>query len=64
MAASVIGLGTPCSAATRMIMKKPVFFQTSMKTIEAIAACVEVSHCGRRQADGAEVVVDDAELIA
>ena len=37
MAASIIVFGTPWSAAMKMIMKKPAFFQMSMITIEIIA---------------------------
>ena len=36
-AASMSVLGTPWSAAMKMIMKKPAFFQTSMITIDIIA---------------------------
>lgn len=42
-AASMMFLGTPCSAAMKMIMKKPVFFHTSMMMIDGIAVCAEVS---------------------
>ena len=38
-----MGLGTLCSAAMKMIMKKPVFFQTSMMMIEVIAWLASVS---------------------
>src|SRR6516225_9759162 len=34
IAASIIVFGTPCRAAMKMIMKKPVFFQTSMMMID------------------------------
>ena len=44
-AASMIVFGTPCSAAMKMIMKKPAFFQTSMMTIDIIAVRLEVSQC-------------------
>ena len=36
-AASSNVFGTPCSAAMKMIMKKPAFFQMSMMTIDIIA---------------------------
>ena len=42
-AASISGFGTPCSAAMKMIMKKPAFFQTSMITIDIMALRLEVS---------------------
>ena len=44
-AASISGFGTPWSAAMKMIMKKPAFFHTSMKTIDIIALRLEVSQC-------------------
>ena len=42
-AASRMLFGTPCRAAMKMIMKKPVFFQTSMMMIEVIAMSASVS---------------------
>ena len=36
-AASMSAFGTPWSAAMKMIMKKPAFFQTSMMMIDIIA---------------------------
>ena len=42
-AASRMFFGTPCRAAMKMIMKKPVFFQTSMMMIEVIAWSASVS---------------------
>ena len=42
-AASMMLFGTPCSAAMKMIMKKPVFFQTSMMMIEVMALWLSVS---------------------
>ena len=44
-AASMMVFGTPCSAAMKMIMKKPVFFQTSMMMIEVMALLASVSQC-------------------
>ena len=44
-AASISGFGTPWSAAMKMIMKKPAFFHTSMKTIDIIALWLDVSQC-------------------
>ena len=45
IAASIIVFGTPCRAAMKMIMKKPVFFQTSMMIIDTIALWLSVSQC-------------------
>ena len=43
IAASIIVFGTPCRAAMKMIMKKPVFFQTSMMMIDIMAVRLDVS---------------------
>ena len=51
IAASMIGRGTPCSAAMKMTMKKPVFFHTSMITIEAMALCAVGQPAHGRQAE-------------
>ena len=64
IAASMIGFGTPCSAAMKMIMKKPVFFQTSMMMIEVIAMLASVSQRTAGRPTSAEEVVDDAEIVA
>ena len=43
VAASMIVFGTPCNAAIKMIMKKPAFFQTSIRMIDIMAVRLEVS---------------------
>ena len=64
IAASMIVFGTPCSAAMKMIMKKPVFFQTSMMMIDIIAGRLEVSQRTGGKAEPDQVVVDDPEVVA
>ena len=44
-AASVMLFGTPCRAAMKITMKKPVFFQTSMMMIDIMALWLSVSQC-------------------
>ena len=64
IAASRSGFGTPCSAAMKMIMKKPAFFQTSMITIEVVALSLEVSQWTGAKPRRIEVVIDHAEIVA
>jgi hypothetical protein len=60
-------LGTPYSAAMKMIMKKPVFFQTSMMMMEVIArveAAVRdigyVPHAGARTIFAPRLIVRES----
>ena len=64
VAASMIVFGTPCSAAMKMIIKKPAFFQMSMMMIDIMAVRLDVSQCNWSKAEPDQVVIDDAEIVA